>query len=66
MDNIWSAWSPDVFQSGVNAKNGIVDAVNAMGGSASMNDTWSTLASKVQLIKTGKRFATGQFVIGSN
>ncbi|MBD8838720.1 pyocin knob domain-containing protein [Paenibacillus sp. FSL K6-4396] len=66
MDNIWSAWSPDVFQSGVNAKNGIVDAVNAMGGSASINDTWSTLANKIKQIKTGKQFATGQFVIGSN
>ncbi|PYY27757.1 pyocin knob domain-containing protein [Paenibacillus illinoisensis] len=66
MDNTWSAWSPDVFQSGVDAKKGIVDAINAMGSSASMNDTWSMLASKIGLIKTGKRFATGQFVIGSN
>ncbi|WP_413376008.1 pyocin knob domain-containing protein [Paenibacillus taichungensis] len=66
MDNIWSEWSPDVFQSGVDAKNGIVDAINAMGSSASMNDTWLTLASKIHLIKNGKRFATGQFVIGSN
>lgn len=43
-----------------------MDAINAMGSSASMNDTWSMLASKIRLIKTGKRFATGQFVIGSN
>lgn len=66
MDNIWSAWSPDVFQSGVDAKNGIVDAISALGTSASMNDTWSTLANKIKQIKTGKQFATGQFVIGSN
>lgn len=35
-------------QSGVNAKQGIVDAINAMGGSASTNDTWTVLKTKIQ------------------
>ncbi|WP_199909926.1 pyocin knob domain-containing protein [Paenibacillus sp. CAA11] len=63
----WSAWSPDLFQSGVNAKAGIVDAINAMGGSASTNDDWATMASKIQtLSKSGiinvsftKEYTTG-------
>lgn len=55
----WSPWSPDVFQSGVDAKQGIVNAINAKGGSASMNDTWAMLAAKVQAIETGPKFATG-------
>ncbi|WP_223068472.1 pyocin knob domain-containing protein [Paenibacillus caui] len=50
----WTAWSQDLFQSGVDAKNGIVGAINAMGGSASTNDTWATLASKIgTLSKSG-------------
>ncbi|NUU78547.1 pyocin knob domain-containing protein [Paenibacillus xylanilyticus] len=47
MDNTWSAWSPDVFQSGVDAKKGIVDAINANGGNASTSDPWATLSNKV-------------------
>lgn len=39
-------------QSGVNAKQGIVDAINAMGGSASTNDSWAVLFSKVRALKT--------------
>ncbi|SEM85689.1 pyocin knob domain-containing protein [Paenibacillus sp. OK076] len=50
---IWGPWSPDVFQSGVDAKNGIVGAINAKGGSASTNDTWAQLSAKVQAIQTG-------------
>ncbi|MDQ0722233.1 hypothetical protein QF049_003494 [Paenibacillus sp. W4I10] len=40
-----------VKQSGVDAKNGIVGAINAKGGSASTNDTWVQLADKVTAIK---------------
>lgn len=54
MDNIWSAWSSDVFQSGVNAKNGIVDAINAIGGSASTSDTWAQLANEINTIQIGQ------------
>ncbi|WP_340400844.1 pyocin knob domain-containing protein [Paenibacillus sp. FSL H8-0079] len=49
----WSAWSPDVFQSGVDAKQGIVNAINAKGGSASTNDTWAQLATKINSIQQG-------------
>ncbi|MEW4430089.1 pyocin knob domain-containing protein [Paenibacillus pabuli] len=48
LNGIWGAWSPDVFQSGVDAKNGIVGAINAKGGSASTSDPWATLATKIQ------------------
>ncbi|QOS82586.1 tail fiber protein [Paenibacillus sp. JNUCC31] len=48
---IWGPWSPDVFQSGVDAKNGIVGAINAKGGSASTSDTWAQLSAKVTAIK---------------
>lgn len=40
-----------LFQSGVDAKNGIVGAINAMGGNASTNDTWAALASKISLMR---------------
>ncbi|MBY0117841.1 pyocin knob domain-containing protein [Paenibacillus xylanexedens] len=40
-------------QSGVDAKNGIVGAINAKGGSASTSDTWPTLISKVNAIQQG-------------
>lgn len=43
----------EVFQSGVNAKQGIVDAINAKGGSASINDTWEVLTTKIRSINTG-------------
>ncbi|CAI6023702.1 hypothetical protein PAECIP112173_00353 [Paenibacillus sp. JJ-100] len=39
-----------VKQSGVDAKNGIVGAINANGGSASTSDTWAVLAQKVQSV----------------
>ena len=53
-NNIWQPWSQDVFQSGVDAKNGIVDAINAKGGSASTNDTWTQLADKIRLLSMFK------------
>ncbi|MGG0823346.1 phage tail protein [Paenibacillus turicensis] len=40
----------EAFQSGVSAKKGIVDAVNASGGNASTNDTWDGLSSKISKI----------------
>ncbi|MEN1985247.1 tail fiber protein [Paenibacillus hubeiensis] len=54
LGNSWSAWSPDVFQSGVEAKQGIVNAINAKGGSASTNDSWAVLADKVRALDTKK------------
>ncbi|MBE7681091.1 MULTISPECIES: tail fiber protein [Paenibacillus] len=52
-NNIWQPWSLDVFQSGVDAKNGIVGAINAKGGSASTSDPWATLVSKINGIEQG-------------
>lgn len=42
-----------VKQSGVDAKNGIVGAISAKGVSASTNDTWATLATKIGQIQQG-------------
>ncbi|WP_018885087.1 pyocin knob domain-containing protein [Paenibacillus massiliensis] len=53
MNGTFGPWSVDVFQSGVNAKQGIVDAINAKGGSASTAQDWSTLAANVRSIRTG-------------
>nr|WP_211749707.1 phage tail protein [Paenibacillus sp. Marseille-Q4541] len=46
----------EVFQSGVNAKQGMVDAINAKGGSASINDTWDSLFAKVRAISTTMKY----------
>ncbi|SCY49853.1 Phage tail fibre repeat-containing protein [Paenibacillus polysaccharolyticus] len=51
MDSGWTPWTQDLFQSGVDAKNGIVGAINAKGGSASTSDTWAILINKVEEIK---------------
>ncbi|MGG4479480.1 tail fiber protein [Paenibacillus illinoisensis] len=53
-NNIWQPWSFDVFQSGVDAKKAVVDAINAKGGSASTSDLWATVASKINTITTKK------------
>ncbi|MCY9530576.1 tail fiber protein [Paenibacillus alvei] len=45
--------------SGVEAKQRVVDAINAMGGSASTNDDWATLAAKIRAIQTGVKMAKG-------
>ncbi|MCY9513323.1 hypothetical protein [Paenibacillus apiarius] len=42
-----------VKQSGVNAKQAIVDAINAQGGQASTADSWATLAQKVRNLQQG-------------
>lgn len=49
----------EVFQSGVDAKQRVVDAINAMGGSASTNDDWATLEWKIRAIETGVKMAKG-------
>ncbi|MEC0123704.1 pyocin knob domain-containing protein [Paenibacillus pabuli] len=61
-NGVWSAWSPDVFQSGVDAKNGIVDAINAKGISASTSETWAVLKDKILAIST---ISPGSFSIYS-
>ncbi|WP_340027246.1 phage tail protein [Paenibacillus sp. FSL H7-0940] len=43
-----------LFQSGVDAKNGIVGAINAKGGNASTSDTWVTLMAKINAIEQGQ------------
>ncbi|RCX22616.1 tail fiber-like repeat protein [Fontibacillus phaseoli] len=58
----WGAWSPDLFQSGVNAKISIADAVNAKGVPASANDTWSSIAAKIGQISVSGRFAKGTII----
>ncbi|BFH11077.1 hypothetical protein J6TS7_02770 [Paenibacillus dendritiformis] len=42
------------FQSGVDAKNQIVDAINSKGGNASTNDSWATLAAAIQGLQQAK------------
>lgn len=53
MDSGWTPWTQDLFQSGVDAKNGIVGAINAKGGNASTNDTWAQVATKINAIQQG-------------
>ncbi|EJW19115.1 pyocin knob domain-containing protein [Paenibacillus alvei] len=48
----WGAWSQDLFQSGVDAKNRIAGAINAKGVPASASDDFATLAAKIGHIKT--------------
>lgn len=52
-NGIWSAWSQDLFQSGVNAKQGTVDALNSKSVSASINENWPTLNEKIRQIPLG-------------
>ncbi|MEW9104243.1 hypothetical protein [Paenibacillus sp.] len=40
----------ELFQSGVNARQGTVDALNAQGQAASINDDWPTLHTKISQI----------------
>ncbi|WP_339849861.1 phage tail protein [Paenibacillus sp. FSL W7-1088] len=49
----------ELKQSGVDAKQRVVDAINAKGGSASTNDTWATLQNRIRSIYQGKKFASG-------
>ncbi|MFK0522549.1 tail fiber protein [Paenibacillus illinoisensis] len=50
----------ELKKSGVDAKNGIVGAINAKGGSASTSDTWGQLSAKVTAIQTGLSLLTGK------
>lgn len=50
----------DLFQSGVNAKQGTVDALNSKGIAASTNDPWDSLNNKVKSIPVGS-IVTGNF-----
>ncbi|WGU94106.1 pyocin knob domain-containing protein [Paenibacillus dendritiformis] len=51
-DSGWTAWTQDLFQSGVDAKTRIAGAISAKGVPASANEDFSTLASKIGQIKT--------------
>ncbi|WP_182914692.1 pyocin knob domain-containing protein [Paenibacillus thiaminolyticus] len=52
-DSGWTAWTQDLFQSGVDAKTRIAGAINAKGVPASANDTFGQLAAKIDKIYTG-------------
>ncbi|MFD3271935.1 pyocin knob domain-containing protein [Paenibacillus dendritiformis] len=56
-DSGWTAWTQDLFQSGVDAKNRIAGAINAKGVPASVNDTFDQLARKIDKIYTGRPVA---------
>ncbi|SDE45558.1 hypothetical protein SAMN04488689_101558 [Paenibacillus sp. cl6col] len=60
-DNGWTAWTQDLFQSGVDAKNRIAGAISAKGVPASASDTFEQLASKIQTIETGRKYASSSF-----
>lgn len=50
----------EAFQSGNNAKQGLVDALIAKGAEASTSETWKILNDKVKNLKTnGKKWASG-------
>lgn len=57
----WTPWSQDLFQSGVDAKNRIAGAISAKGVPASASDTFEQLASKIQTIETGRKYASSSF-----
>jgi len=46
----WTPWSQDLFQSGVNAKQGTVDALNSKSVAASTNDDWPALNGKIRTL----------------
>ncbi|MEK4053342.1 phage tail protein [Paenibacillus sp. FSL F4-0087] len=54
-----------LFQYGVDAKNGIVGAINAKGGSASTSDTWPVLVSKISSLRS-EIIASDDFTFVSN
>lgn len=65
---VWSEWTKlltqsdydTLFQYANDGKTGIANAVTAKGVTASPSDTFTTLASKIGQIATGKKFAIGQ------
>ncbi|WII36907.1 pyocin knob domain-containing protein [Paenibacillus thiaminolyticus] len=58
-DSGWTAWTQDLFQSGVDAKTRIAGAISAKGISASANDTFEQLVTKIGEIRTDIKFASG-------
>ncbi|WCR26566.1 pyocin knob domain-containing protein [Paenibacillus thiaminolyticus] len=54
-DSGWTAWTQDLFQSGVDAKTRIAGAISAKGVPASANDTFDQLAQKISSIKVGSQ-----------
>ncbi|CAM2950559.1 tail fiber protein [Paenibacillus sediminis] len=61
-NGIWSAWSADLFQSVVDGKNSVENAIEAKGGTVSdVNNppTFQDLIDGVNSIPMGKAFATG-------
>ncbi|MNI51140.1 hypothetical protein D3C73_1058490 [compost metagenome] len=57
-NSVWQPWSADVFQSGVDAKNGAVASLIAQGVSAAASDTWSTINSRIRQIQRFYRYRT--------
>lgn len=51
----------EVFQNVSNGKSSIATAITGKGVAASSNDSFSTLASKIGQISTGKKWAKGSF-----
>ncbi|MEO2205091.1 phage tail protein [Paenibacillus pabuli] len=66
MDVPYTAEADDLalFQSGVDAKKGIVDAINANGGSASTSDPWVTLSNKVSGLRRPVQEITPNIAFG--
>ncbi|WP_374019531.1 pyocin knob domain-containing protein [Paenibacillus thiaminolyticus] len=52
-DSGWTAWTQDLFQSGVDAKTRIAGAISAKGVPASANDTFEQLTQKINSIRVG-------------
>ncbi|MEK3740420.1 hypothetical protein BSK59_25685 [Paenibacillus odorifer] len=67
-NNVWGAWSADLFQSVANGKNGIASAISGKGIAASGSDSFPTLAAKIGSINNGgrKAFSGGWQVMQSN
>lgn len=55
----------ELFQNANDGKTAVANAITAKGVSASPTDTFSTLATKIGQINTGKRFATGTVMSSS-
>lgn len=62
----WGAWSQDLFTSVANGKAEIANAISGKGVPASGSDTFSTLATKIRQIITGKQFASGSITSGGS
>ncbi|MCJ8015216.1 pyocin knob domain-containing protein [Paenibacillus sp. KQZ6P-2] len=52
-NGVWGPWSADLFQSGVDAKNGVAGAVNAKGGNASGSMSWGELNNAILALPSG-------------